>query len=62
MPVARSSCSVPRVAENRVLGGMLTFYEAITFYMLFVYPKNEQEDLTPTQLRVLGRLVREEFK
>jgi hypothetical protein len=32
------------------------------YYMLFVYPKNEQEDLTPTQLRVLGRLVREEFK
>gem|GEM_PF-3003922 len=30
--------------------------------MLFVYPKNEQEVLTPTQLRVLGRLVREEFK
>lgn len=26
MPVARSSCSVPPVAENCVLGGMLTFY------------------------------------
>ncbi len=40
------------------------FYEKSkeTFYMLFVYPKNEQEDLTPSQLRVLGRLVREEFK
>jgi hypothetical protein len=32
------------------------------FDMLFVYPKNAQEDLTPTQLRVLSRLVREEFK
>jgi hypothetical protein len=32
------------------------------FYMLFVYPKNVQEDLTPTQLRMLSRLVREEFK
>jgi len=30
MPVARSSCSVPRVAEYRVLGGMLTSYEAVT--------------------------------
>jgi len=30
--------------------------------MLFVYPKNVQEDLTPTQLRMLSRLVREEFK
>jgi hypothetical protein len=29
--------------------------------MLYVYPKNEQEDLTAQQLRVLNRLVREEF-
>jgi mRNA-degrading endonuclease RelE of RelBE toxin-antitoxin system len=47
-------------------GGLriIYFYEKVkeTFYMLFVYPKNEQEDLTPTQLRILGRLVREEFK
>ncbi len=26
------------------------------------YSKNEQDDLTPTQARLLGRLVREEFK
>ena len=32
-----------------------------TFYMLIAYPKNEQEDLTAQQLRVLRRLVREEF-
>ena len=32
------------------------------FYMLFAYPKNEQEDLTREQLRILSRLVREEFK
>lgn len=32
-----------------------------TFYMLLAYPKNEQEDLTAQQLRVLRRLVREEF-
>ena len=47
-------------------GGLrVIYYQAKgedTFYMLFVYQKNEQEDLTPTQLRVLGRLVREEFK
>ncbi len=30
-------------------------------YMLFAYPKAEQEDLTPSQLRVLRRLIREEF-
>ncbi len=32
-----------------------------TFYMLFVYPKNTQEDLTPSQLKTLRRLVEEEF-
>ena len=29
--------------------------------MLYAYAKNEQEDLTARQLRVLARLVREEF-
>ena len=47
-------------------GGLRVIYywaeEEEIFYMLFVYPKNVQEDLTPTQLRVLSRLVREEFK
>jgi len=33
-----------------------------TIYMLFVYPKSEQEDLTPSQLRILSKLVREELK
>ncbi len=33
-----------------------------TVYMLFVYPKSKQEDLTPAQVKVLARLVREEFK
>jgi mRNA-degrading endonuclease RelE of RelBE toxin-antitoxin system len=33
-----------------------------TVYMLFIYPKNRQEDLTPQQKRILRRLVREEFK
>src|SRR5713226_4099098 len=32
------------------------------FYMLYVYSKNEQGDLTPGQARRLGQLVREEFK
>ena len=31
-------------------------------YMLFVYSKSEQGDLTAEQTRQLGRLVREEFK
>ena len=33
-----------------------------TFYMLLVYPKSKQEDLTSAQIKVLSRLVREEFK
>ena len=32
-----------------------------TFYMLYLYTKNEQEDLTAAQLKVLAKLVREEF-
>jgi hypothetical protein len=32
------------------------------FYMLYVYAKSEQGDLTLAQARLLGRLVREEFK
>jgi hypothetical protein len=31
------------------------------FYMLYVYAKNEQGDLTPTQTRALAALIREEF-
>jgi mRNA-degrading endonuclease RelE of RelBE toxin-antitoxin system len=31
------------------------------FYMLYVYPKNVRADLTPTQVRVLRRLVEKEF-
>jgi mRNA-degrading endonuclease RelE of RelBE toxin-antitoxin system len=33
-----------------------------TFYMLYMYPKNEQEDLTDRQAKLLGQLVRKEFK
>src|SRR3990172_4570791 len=33
-----------------------------TFYMLYAYTKQEQGDLTPQQVKVLRRLVREEFK
>lgn len=32
-----------------------------TFYMLYVYAKGRQEDLRAHQLRMLRRLVREEF-
>jgi mRNA-degrading endonuclease RelE of RelBE toxin-antitoxin system len=32
-----------------------------TFYLLYAYGKSERDDLTAQQLRVLSRLVREEF-
>jgi hypothetical protein len=32
-----------------------------TFYMLYLYAKNEQGDLTSAQTNALARLVREEF-
>ncbi len=32
------------------------------FYMLYMYTKADQGDLTAAQIRTLGRLVREEFK
>ena len=31
-------------------------------YMVYLYAKNEQGDLTPTQIRALRRVVAEEFK
>ncbi len=37
------------VAESQVL-------------MLFMYPKNEKDDLTPQQLKVLREIVEKEFK
>ena len=47
-------------------GGLRVIYcwavEEQVCYMLYLYGKNEQGDLTPAQIRVLGKLVREEFK
>jgi len=47
-------------------GGIRVIYywaaREAAFYMLYAYAKNEQEDLTPKQARVLAQLIREEFK
>ena len=47
-------------------GGVRVIYcwraDEQVIYMLFAYTKTAQEDLTPDQLRVLARIVREEFK
>ncbi len=58
MPRLPLSCYVPT-------GGLRVIYfweeASETFYLLYLYPKNAQEDLITRQLRVLARLVREEF-
>ena len=47
-------------------GGVRVIYcwrpDEQVFYMLFAYAKTAQEDLTPDQLRVLARIVREGLK
>ena len=47
-------------------GGIRVIYywdqETAAFYMLFAYPKTVQDDLTPKQLRILRRIVSEEFE
>lgn len=47
-------------------GGLRLIYywdrQSETIYMLYVYAKSKQEDLTAEQCKVLSRLVREEFK
>jgi len=47
-------------------GGLRVIYywapDDRAFYMVYVYTKSEQGDLTPTQTRQLARVVREEFK
>lgn len=47
-------------------GGLRIIYYWVpgeqVFYMLYVYTKAEQGDLTPAQTRQLSRVVREEFK
>ena len=47
-------------------GGLrVIYYWVVTrdqILMLFMYPKSEKDDLTPTQLKVLREIVEKEFK
>jgi hypothetical protein len=62
--VGCESCAWPLPGQGK-RGGLRVIYfwdeESETCYMLYSYRKNEQEDLTAQQLRVLKRLVQEEF-
>jgi len=46
-------------------GGIRVIYfwheQSETFYLLYVYRKNEREDISVQQLHILSRLVRDEF-
>jgi mRNA-degrading endonuclease RelE of RelBE toxin-antitoxin system len=54
------------VAGRGKRGGVrVIYYWAVareTILMLLMYGKNEQDDLSPEQLRVLKRLIEEEFR
>ena len=46
-------------------GARVIYYWAVSedlILLLFLYPKNERADLTKEQLRILAKLVKEEFK
>ncbi len=46
-------------------GARLIYYWQLggdIIYMLFIYAKNRQEDLTPEQLKTLSKLVKENLK
>ena len=51
------------VEQRGKRGGLRVIYYWVTaeekIYMLFLYKKNEQEDLTPEQLKFLRRLIQE---
>ena len=51
---------VAGVAAHLLLGAYWVPQDQ-AFYMLYVYAKNEQSDLTPAQVKILRRIVREEF-
>ena len=67
IPGSGGLCKLRWAAEGRgKRGGLRVIYywaaaESVC-YMLYLYAKNEQGDLTRAQIRVLGHLVREEFK
>ncbi len=69
-PVIRRSAGLRKIrwavkGTGKRGGSRIIYYwdeSTETFYMLYAYRKNEQEDLTADQLKTLSRLVREEFQ
>lgn len=54
------------LAERGKRGGVRVIYYWVVaqdqILMLFMYPKNEKDDLTPKQLKILRAIVEKEFK
>ncbi len=69
-PIIRSAGGLRKVrwakAGAGTRGGLRVIYywapRESAFFMVYAYSKKDQTDLTPTQARLLGQLVREEFK
>ena len=69
-PIIRGSGGLRKVRWAKPgagkLGGLRVIYywtpKESAFFMLYVYSKSDQADLTPTQARRLGQIVREECK
>jgi hypothetical protein len=54
--------SLPGTGKRGGIRVIYYWYEASeTYCMLYAYRKSAQEDLSPKQLKLLARLVREEF-
>jgi mRNA-degrading endonuclease RelE of RelBE toxin-antitoxin system len=54
----------PLCGRGKSRGARVIYYLAFrkeTILMLFIYSKAEQDDLSPDQLKLLSRLVKEEF-
>lgn len=68
-PVMRGSHGLRKLRWGSDRGGKRGGHRVIyfwikdeeTIYLLTIYPKTRQDDLTPQQVRILSRLVREQF-
>ncbi len=51
--------NLPHAGKRGSLRVIYYFEQPDTIYMLFVYKKNEQADLTPEQIKILRKMVKE---
>ena len=51
--------NLPGAGKRGALRIIYYFDQPKTIYMLFMYKKNEQEDLTPEQVKILKKAVKE---